>query len=68
MFLTIRKDRLRISESIQFFDDVITVCEKAGPSELNIQKPWSELNKSFKLLTTSFKKDEASMLTSVKIC
>jgi hypothetical protein len=64
MIITIKNPKLRISEGIQFFGDVITVCEKANPAELNIQPQWSELKKSYKLLTNSFKKEQSSMLTA----
>lgn len=64
MINAIKNPKLRISEGAQFFGDVITVCEKANPAELNIQKQCSELKKSYKLLTDSFKKEQSSMLTA----
>jgi len=64
MINAIKNPKLRISEGTQFFGDVISVCEKANPAELNIQTQWSDLSKSYKLLTDSFKKVPSSMLTA----
>ena len=59
----IKNPKLRVSEGTQFFGDVLTVCEKNKPSELNIKKQWDALGASYKLLTNSFKKDQSSQLT-----
>lgn len=55
--------RLRLSESIQFYSDVLTVCKDGSAAELNIQKPLSALDSAFELLNRSFKKEQASLLT-----
>ena len=60
----IKAPKLRISESVQFFNDVLTVCKNSNPAELNIQKPWNALDKSFNLLNGSFKKESASAFTT----
>lgn len=60
----VQLQNLRISESVQFFDDVLTICKNNNPSDLNIQKPWAALDKSFKRLSQSFKKEQASTLTA----
>jgi len=60
MVHTTKNAKLRISERIQFFNDVLALSKNNNPAELNIQKPLSELDKSFKLLNHSFKKEEAS--------
>jgi hypothetical protein len=64
MIEKIKNPRLRISESIQFFNDVLTVCKNSNPAELNIANQWAELNKSYKLLSESFKKEQGSVLTA----
>jgi hypothetical protein len=64
MILTPRISKLRNSESVQFFVDVITLCKDNKASELNLQKPLAELEKSSKALSTSFKKEQASALTT----
>jgi hypothetical protein len=63
MIEKLKTGRLRLSESVQFYSDALTVCKNVNPAELNIQKPWSALDSSFALLNQSFKKDQASLLT-----
>jgi hypothetical protein len=64
MLNKIKNPKLRISESIQFIGDVLSVCKKSNPTELNIQTQWTDLDQSFKPLNNSFKKSEASLLTA----
>lgn len=60
----IKAPKLRISESVQFFSDVLAVCKNSNPADLNIQKPWTALDNSLKLLGQSFKKEQASVFTA----
>ncbi len=63
MIEKLKTPRLRLSESVQFYSDVLTVCKNGNPSTLNIQQQCTALEKSFALLNQSFKKEQASMLT-----
>lgn len=64
MILTPKISKLRNSESVQFFVDVITLCKDNKAGELNLQKPLTDLEKASKTLSTSFKIEQASILTS----
>lgn len=63
MIEKLKTPRLRLSESVQFYSDVLTVCKNGNPAALNIQQQCTALEKSFALLSQSFKKEQASLLT-----
>jgi hypothetical protein len=65
MLHKVKNAKLRISESIQFYGDVLNICEQNNPTELNIQKQWSNLERSFQLLNQSFKQEQTSLRTAV---
>ena len=54
----------RKSESVQFFNDIVTLCSESNPKALNIEAQLSTLNESVNSLNTNFAIDRSSEITT----
>jgi len=54
----------RKSESVQFFNDIVTLCTESNPKALNIEAQLSTLNESVNSLNSNFATDRSSEITS----
>lgn len=54
----------RNSESVQFFNDIVTLCTESNPKALNIEAQLNTLNESVNSLNSNFATDRSSEITN----
>jgi len=54
----------RKSESVQFFNDIVTLCSESNPQALNIEAQLSTLNECVNSLNSNFATDRSSEITN----